>query len=287
MSTPEVSGATLGPWGVHQVPAEGEGSVQIGPLVLRFMQEAGEIRVAVLREGEGPQERHSTGADASERPAPGGRAGGAEGHGEEDLVWTRWAPADWTGEIALSPAFPDRTLVVAPEDAFWLLNGAEARIYVRVPLHVKVEALGSARGTLCTLPTVVASDTWWGTVEEGELCYWLRTHARRRVSEELYTHHMAICPLQLVNHSGDDLLVDKIALRAAYLSLFAHGDQAVWADETRVRYTGDVEGSRLEMSGKAPAEAPGARLLAPARERMARGFRARTFARLRSIHGWM
>lgn len=262
MSLEDRAAAPLGPWGVHRVPPEGELTVEVGPLALRFTQEAGEIRMALLRDDRSPK-------------------------GAEEDGWTRWAPVDWSGDVALSPEFPDRTLVVAPEDAFWLLDGADARIYVRVPLHVRVEALGAGRSALSTVATVVASDTWWGTVEEGELCYWLGTRARRRITADLYTRHMAICPLQLVNRSGDHLHVDKIAVRVAHLSLFAHEGRAIWADETRVRYTGDVEGSRLEMSGEAPPEAPGAALLAPPQVRMARGFRARTFARLRSIHGWM
>lgn len=263
MSPTDRTATRLGPWGVHRVPRDDEVAVRIGPLELRFTQEAGEVRMALRR-------------DPRDRPASG-----------EEVEWTRWAPADWTGEISLTPVFPDRPLIVAPEDAFWLLAGAEARVYVRVPLSVMVEALGTDRSALATVPTFVYSDTWWGTVEEGELCHWLGTHARRRITEDLYTHHMAICPLQLVNRSEEDLHVEKIALRVAYLSLYAHEGRAIWSDETRVRYAGDFEGSRLEMSGNAPGEAPGAELLAPPRERMARGFRARTFARLRSIHGWM
>lgn len=259
--------APLDPWGVHHVPDDDELRIEVGPLALLFSQEAGEIRLGLDRGGAHGDER------AGDRTLPGRR--------------TRWAPADWSGEVSLAPVFPERPLVVAPEDSFWLLGGAEARIYVRVPLEVRIDALGAERSTLATIPTIVASDTWWGTVEEGELCYWLGTRARRRIDESLFTRHMAICPLQLVNRSGDDLPVDKIALRVEYLSLYAHGGRAIWADVTRVRYTGDADGSRLEMSGTAPEEAPGATLLAPPRERMARGFRARTFARLRSIHGWM
>lgn len=261
MTPADATPPSLGPWTVHPVPEGREIPVEVGPLTLRIAQESGEIRLALTRD-----------ADP-----------GSEGEPE----WTRWAPADWTGQVALTPLFPDRPVVVAPEDSFWLLAGAEARIYVRVPLWVRVEALGRARTTLLTAPTVESSDTWWGTVEEGELCYWLGTRARRRVTDDLLVHHLAICPLHLVNRSDDDLHVDKIALRVAYLSLFADGNRGIWADVTRVRYLGDAEGSRLEMSGEAPAEATGAELLAAPRERMARGFRARTFARLRSIQGWI
>jgi hypothetical protein len=250
---------TLGPWGLHEI-LEGEDlQLQVGPLALQLARESGEIRVAATR---GDEDR------------------------DDESDWTRWAPADWRGELALTPALPDRTVIVQPENAFWLLAGAEARIYVRIPLFVRIDALGARRTHLTTIPAVELSDTWWGTLEEGELCYWIRTAARRRITNERVVH-LAICPLQLVNHSSDDLNVDKIALRVEYLSLHADSDGSIWSSETRVRYLGESEGSRLQVSGDSPAEAPEAELMTPARARMAKGLTARTFARLKSIQGWI
>lgn len=260
--TPENRNQGPGHWGEHDLSTGQTLERQIGPLHLRLEERAGEIRLAHWR-GETPP--------------------------DEELEWTRWATGPWGGRIALVPAFPDRPLVVEPESSFWLLHGADARIYVRVALQVEVKAVGPERdeATLLTrIPTLVNSDTWWGSPEEGELCYWLQTHARRAVGDDLFEDHLAICPLQLHNRSEDELHVEKIALRVDYLSLFADGDH-IWSDETWVRYHGEDEGSRLEMSGKPPDEVGEARRLAHARLAMGRGFRARTFARLRSIQGWL
>jgi hypothetical protein len=49
-----------------------------------------------------------------------------------------------------------------------------------------------------------------------------------------------------------------------------------------VRYQGEDAGSRIDMSGRPPEEAPDAELLADPEEPLTRGFTARTFARLRS-----
>ena len=59
---------------------------------------------------------------------------------------------------------------------------------------------------------------------------------------------------EVVVDPGDDLHVDRIALRVAHLSLYRDGDR-LWADTTRVRYLGEDAGSRIDMSGKAPEEA--------------------------------
>lgn len=262
------------PWGRRRLEDGEESELTLGPLTLRVTRTGSELRLATSRDG----------LEAT----PGGWAGGnpgGRGDGEE-LEWSRWAHGGWDGDLFLEPMLPDRPLVVAPEEAFHLLAGAEARIYVRVPLWVKLEVdTGDGRSTLITLPTIPASDTWWGTVAEGELSYWLTTHARRAVTDDLFEPYLAMCPLQLRNRSEHNLTVDKVAVRADYVSLYAQ-EGKIWSDEMLVRYQGDVEGSRLEMAGRPPPEAPDGVPLTPARLKMGRGFRARTFARLWGMPGW-
>ena len=105
------------------------------------------------------------------------------------------------------------------------------------------------------------------------------------MTPELFQDHLASCPMQLVNRSEGDLDVEKIALHVAHLSLFRKG-RRLWADTIKVRYQGEAEGSSLSVAGAAPEEEPGAEMILPPREPMARGFRSRTFARLRSLHPW-
>lgn len=246
-------------WGTHDVPEDRTKSLRFGPLNLHFTRRAGEIRLAIRREGDPP-----------------------------DLRWSRWAPGEeWTGRLSLTPAFPDRPVVVKPEDEFWLMKGAEAQIFVRVPLAVRVSAQGGRERVLMEIPTAVLSDTWWGNPVEGEICYFLDTMARRAMTGEDFMEHLCACPLHLVNRSPDDLLVTRIALRTAFLAIYRDGNR-LWSDATTVRYRGEEEGSVLDVSGRPPPEADDPVLLTAADRPMARGFSARTFARLRSsLGGWI
>ncbi len=131
---------------------------------------------------------------------------------------------------------------------------------------------------------ITLSDTWFGTLTDGELCYWLPTQARRSVTPEIFEPYLAICPLQLENRSHGDLDVIKIALRVSHLSIF-QDEGRLWADGTRVRYRGDEEGSDIDMQRRAPDEAPGAELVMPPRTPVSRGLRTRTFARLKALSG--
>ena len=244
------------PWGEHAL-VEGETlTVELGPLTVRA---------------------RSTGDEVWIDHAPGSAPA------EED--WVRWPVAEAAGTLRLSPVFPPRPVVAEPDRAFRLLPRTRARIFVRVPLWVRVEAGDSRLRGLTEVPSVVLSDTWWGSVTEGELGYWLRTTARRRISSEALHPHLAVCPLELSNRSDEELPVEKIVLRVAHLSLFAD-DGRLWADETRVRYRGPDEPSEIEVSGDRPAEAPdGVRVAEPRLTPPARGFRALTVARLKSLPG--
>lgn len=257
--------ALVPPWGTHQVP-EGETlTLTLGPLTIWARRQADEFW---LNHVPGDPDRPPTGAPG---PVP-----------PEDSPWTRWPVSEGITRLVLVPGFPDRPLVVEPELSFRMIRGARARIYVRVPLHVRVRLPGGE--LLQEVASLQLSDTWWGDFEEGEVCYWLPTTARRAVSPEIHEAHLAICPLQLSNESEDDLSVEKLALRVAHLSLF-QDEGRLWADETRVRYRGEAEGSDIDMSGQAPREAEGARLVSPPQDPAARSFRARSFARLRSLPG--
>lgn len=257
------------PWGVQHVVFDEIRPIRVGPRDLWIGRSANEIRVASAA----AEAEHE--ALAPEPPST--------------VQWSRLALSDAEAalgeglEISVLPAFPSRTLIVEPEDAFSLRPRAEARVFVRIPLTVQV-VLGDSGGTaVFETPTLELSDTWWGGVMYGELCSWLGTHARRRVDGSLLEAHLAICPLHLVNESGQDLRVERLAFRPEFLSLFAQSP-GFWADESRIRYQGAAEGSQMETFGKAPEEAEGAVLVRGPRT-SPRGGGVRPLSRLIGLAG--
>lgn len=262
-----------GPWGRHALPADHSLAIRVGPRELWLRAAEGEIQVAqgdALAPGTAVR-------PGDQRPEP-----------PEEVEWSRWATPQGETEVDLRPALPDRTVVLKPERAFRLLPRAEARVYVRVPLWVRIELPPASGGDpllLDEIPSLAMSDTWWGDFMEGELTYWLPTTARRRMRPELQLPHLAACSLQLVNRSSEDLRVEKLSFRVAHLSLFVDDAGRLWGEETRVTYRGEAETSQVEMSGSAPAEAAGAIRVVPPRSPIVKGFRARTFDRLRVLPG--
>jgi hypothetical protein len=262
-STGSASG--ISSWGQYRLSREEPFRMHLGETSVVVRTAADELRVVSFQEPAGP--------GTSPEPT------------SSDPTWTRWAASSTPLEIRVTPQLPDRPVVLQPAESFHLLPGARARIYVRVPVWIRIEVTGSAGGVLTEVPTLVLSDTWWGDFASGEVCYWLPIVARRSASQEIFLPERIICPLELVNRANETLPVEKILLRCEHLTVF-RGSGSLWSDEIRVRYRGEEVGSDVEMTGRPPPEAEQARRLTVPREPMVKGITARTFARLRGLSGF-
>lgn len=222
-----------------------------------------------------------------DRAAADGNPDEADPAAPEDAAWSRWAVEASRVALHFSPIYPDRSLVARPSSPFFIPAGGSARIYVRTPLFIRAEASASTKTLRLTeIPSMVLSNTWFGSFESGELCYWLTTTARRTLLEEHFQPHLAVCPIQIENASSSELHVSELCLRVAHLSIFEES-RHFWSDEVRVSYRGGEQVGSIEFGGAAPPEAPAGRLVCPPRAPLRRTLAARTFDTLRSGFGGM
>lgn len=158
-----------------------------------------------------------------------------------------WAPEAYQGSVrvvtgttgstlALRPASADRDLVVRPDPAVHLPPGCSASLYVSAPLWVHVL---DGTALLADLPSVLPSDTWFGTsTREGELCYASRTSARLTLSELPRRPARSTTRVDLHNHGEDALVVDRIKVPVRHLALHVDDKGGLWTptlDMTRGR----------------------------------------------------
>ncbi len=202
----------------------------------------------------------------------------------EDITWSRWAIKNKHPQVQLSPIFPDRSVVVKPESSFRIKINAQARIYVRIPIWLKIDLIDNKPVHLIDLPTVIISNTWFGTFFEGELCYWISSGVRQQVEPDSTRSYSAVCPIQLINKSEEDLLVEKICLRVHNLSLFFDNMQ-LWSDEIKILYKGSNDISQIKATGAPPQESPSAVLLTSPRKLVKKSIAAKTFASLKDLPG--
>lgn len=241
-------------WGEHRIDPETPRRIKVGALDLEVALEEGELW---WRANFPPSPRHG-------------------GRGEPD--WTRWVPGHQVESIVLAPCLPDRPVIVEPEIRIHIAPRARSVVYVSLPLWVRLVA-GAAHDVVAELPTRRPADTWWGDSTQGELAYAHTTKARRRLWEGGAPVDSVACRLELLNHSEDSLPVTKVAVRAPQLGVY-RGDTGLWANEVRVTFTDDAEGSQIEILKAPPKEAGQVDLASPPRVPVAGRWRALTFSRL-------
>ncbi|MFP4355704.1 MAG: DUF432 domain-containing protein [Phycisphaerae bacterium] len=193
-----------------------------------------------------------------------------------DLEWTRWVAGRDFEQIQLRPTTPDRSCVVRPELPVKIPTDREAYFYVRVPLWICVTIPGQPELTLSEVPSIVLSNTWFGDPQGGELCYSMRTTARREAEEETVRSNRVVVPVRVRNEADEALEVQRICLAVKHLNIY-RGQRCLWANRVKATFRGEQETSRIEFDDQPPDQAGQAELLAAHREPVHEGFFRRTF----------
>jgi hypothetical protein len=250
-------------WGEHSLREGAPLGFDWGPLRLWLQQTQNELWLANQPGGEG-------------EPAP---------EPPEAEQWKRYILKQPCERVRLSPRFPDRPVVVQPENVFILTPRATARIYVRCPLWAAVEAVvGTNSIKVAEIPLVTLSGTWFGGMTQGDLCYSISSGARRSMEPDAKRPFLAICPIEIVNRSEEDFRVETICLRVIGLSIYRSGNQ-LWSDEATIHYLGANLASEIRFAGRPPAEAADGLRVAGPRVPVRQGFALPSFASLKDLSG--
>ncbi len=250
-------------WGEHPLREGGPLGIDWGPLRLWLQRTHNELWLA-----------SQPGEEGELAPEPPGVE-----------KWKRYILKHPCEHVRLSPRFPDRPVVVQPENVFILTPRASARIYVRCPLWVSVEAMiGTNSIEVADLPLVTLSGTWFGGMTVGDLCYSISSGARRAMEPDARRPFLAICPIEIVNRSEEDFQVETICLRVSGLSIY-RGENQLWSDEAAIQYLGADLASEIRFAGRPPAEAANARKIAEPRIPVRQGFALPSFASLKDLSG--
>lgn len=184
------------------------------------------------------------------------------------------------GRLLLTPRLADRPVVMRPLSPLTVASGAQAEIYVSSPVLVQI-AVGPEATVLEEVFPVQPSDTWFGeSTIAGELCYASRTRARLSPDELPPTNDRAMTAIRISNRAADSLSIERLALRAPNLDLFATAAGALWTEDIALDRAGGDRLTRLTRIDGPPRHAHDASRLCTAREPAARNFFARAFGQM-------
>lgn len=239
----------------------------IGPLDLWVRRDSHEWSVASRRDPQEEEDRSSAGPAAFPK----------------DLDYRRWNAGVLGNEISLKPVFPDRPVVIRPEQKITLLPKDEAVYFAGVPFWIQVTAGTDPGRVLCEEKTSVMNNTWFGSPTEGQLCYSLQTWASRDPGRLAPRPFRAVCPIRIRNNSTTALEFERLCLRVDYLNIYA-GERQLWSNECRVSYVSEEKTSEVDYDKDPPKFEKTINLVGPSRNTLGSGgIIARTFHSIRSF----
>lgn len=199
----------------------------------------------------------------------------------DHLAWKRLADTGGRNVIRLLPKLPDRAVIVRPDSPFTFAPGSEATFFISIPVWISVTTGDPFTQELLCEPTHLLSNTWFGDSMDGELCYALRTTARRAVVELRTWAHLAACPMRIHNQSSSLLEFQRLCLRVKHASIYAA--DRLWTSQINVTSRGDDQHTRIDYMDGAPPMCTEGERLQPAREPTRRGLIQKSFGDLRSF----
>lgn len=196
-----------------------------------------------------------------------------------DHDWTRWILDDGIQSVHFRPQLPDRPLIVRPEMPVCLMPKQSVQFFVGIPIWLAI-TFGSRHEKAIEVPSMTLSNSWFGQLSEGELCYAVKTTAKLHQESLLPSMQHVIFPIEIRNLSNENLKFERLCLRPQYLNIF-QGKTRLWTSKGRVSYRGEDSWSRIVYSSKAPEFDDAKQLLGQARETMKRGALLKTFDTLK------
>jgi hypothetical protein len=257
-------------WNTYPIELDKPYHWQIGPWRLWLERTSYEWQVATQSKPEG------IGADSEPDSAP----------KPNDLPWRRWMGGAEEDIVHLSPLMPDRPVVARSETPLKIPPGMAGWFYVGIPLWARVAAGEKTRVVLIEEPTSILSKTWFGDPTAGELCYALKTRARREIVPEQEPIDRAICPVKIENAAKTTLDFRRLCLQVDQLKVF-QGRTNLWTNDTRVVFQGENVPSRIDYGTGAPKFEESATLLTDSRKPTAQGFLGKSFETLTSFNTLM
>jgi len=203
----------------------------------------------------------------------------------QDLSFSRWVVGPDVSTVQFVPSMPDRSIVARPAVALKVPAGKDALFFMSIPVWVRVVVQPPNGITLCELPTLILSNTWFGEPTSGELCYALRTRAMRSLEEIEKRPYTAICPVSIRNSAPKELNFERLCVRVEYLNVY-RGRERLWTNELNVRFQGDEHSSQVTIGKGAPTFGGNLIKACEAREPVDKTILKQSFSFLRSLTGF-
>lgn len=207
--------------------------------------------------------------------------GGVEREPPDGLQWNRYV-AGKTAKIVVRPVLPDRPVVIKPSSSVKILSGKGSRYFIHLPVWVSIME-GSLKNQIPLAEHwgESLSSTWFGSPDDGELCYSFTTDLYKSPAERADLPLMAVCPLTIRNGSPGTLDFHRICVRAPHLHLYS-GSHYLCTNELELVYRG-TDQSQIDFRESVPDLEPDLKHVTPPRHPVNRNLIKKSFEYLKSL----
>jgi len=201
-----------------------------------------------------------------------------------ECTWKRWILGYKPQHISFLPALPNRPVVIRPYIPTAIPPDRSAFFYIKIPLCIRVQIEGNSSPVLCEIPTVTMSNTWFGDVTAGELCYLLKAHLSNTLADIETNFHYAICPVTIKNTSKSELEFQRFCLHLEYLAIF-QSKKNFWTNPVDINFQEEELLTHINISKSPPASLEIEGLICEPREKNHYNFVKKSFQFLKEIAG--
>jgi len=171
------------------------------------------------------------------------------------------------------PAMAPLPTVIRPYQPLTIPADGQCVLYVGTTLWMQICA-GPQGEVLTELPLAALSKTWLGAnTMAGELCYASATYGRLALEAVPKRPWRAVTPVTIVNRREKPLVLERFNLPTPLLSLHRNAEGQLWTPGVSVECETDLSSASLRVEPSVIPAAGRCELVAPAREKMARGGR--------------
>lgn len=169
------------------------------------------------------------------------------------LEWKRWALEHQAKEIRFWPTFPDKPIVVKTRIPVIVPPNTSVNLYINLPIWLEISVIQNGEVyTLDTIAPTTLTNTWYGDLFDGQLCYALRSRARRSLDDLSEEPLRGVCLLKIKNRSPDSLPVEKIRIHPDHLNLYRSKNR-LWTNAIEATFSGAQEQIELKYETEAPS----------------------------------
>lgn len=155
---------------------------------------------------------------------------------ENDNQWSRYLIKENFNSIKIMPELPDKDIIVKTDFPFWLTKNANSLIFFKIPLWISICIEGKNPIKVIDIPSVVLSDTWFGDLDNGHICYFISTSAKANANLDELKPHLALSSLNIENKSDENLLIEKLCIEVENSTLFLENEK-LFTDHMNVSYS--------------------------------------------------